>query len=43
MKNNTSNRNLPALGTLALASLTACAGADKKAEATAPEKPMNIL
>lgn len=27
----------------ALAGLTACAGADKKAEATAPEKPMNIL
>ena len=39
----TNNKNLPVLGTLALAGLTACAGGDKKQEASAPKKPMNIL
>ena len=40
--NKNTNKNLPILGTLALAGLTACTGGDKKQEA-APEKPMNIL
>ena len=41
--NNTQTaKGMPVLGTLALAGLTACAGGDKKQEAAAPEKPMNI-
>ena len=43
MKSNTNSKNLPVLGTLALAGLTACAGGEKQQEASAPEKPMNIL
>ena len=38
MKQFTKNQ-APVLGTLALASLTACAGGDKKQEAAAPEQP----